>query len=266
VVDFTGTCIYHLGYKYFYVRRSFLLGNELTAGTNTEQSSPIAKENLFWRLYATCYDTISKLDPYQELLRDIAHRLEIKKGDAVLDAGCGTGNLEALIGGSEVSIFAVDFSETMLARARMKYAYLADFNLLDLSKPLPFKEHTFDRIACCNTLYTLPNPEFTISEFSRTLRDNGRLVIATPISEPNPMAILKGHVKKRGIISILPLVLPLILVGIFNQFIVSNKTYHFLTSEELRNLLEDSGFHVSSIDLTYAKQDLLAVCQRRAAR
>ena len=263
VVAFCHLFAYHLRHKHFYVRRSFLLDNELTAGTNTEQSSPIAKENLFWRLYATCYDTISKLDPYQELLRDIAHRLEIKKSDAVFDAGCGTGNLEPLIGGSGASVIAVDFSEAMLARAKKKYGYLADFRLLDLSKPLPFEGHSFDIIACCNTLYTLPDPKLTISEFSRISKSDGRLVIATPINRPSPLAILKDHVKKRGAISILPLVFPLILVGIFNQFIVSNKKYHFFTPEELRNLLEDNGFHVSSIDPTYAKQDLLAVCAKK---
>ena len=48
---------------------------------------------LLWNLYARCYDRITGLLPYQEMLDEVVAALELKPGMRVLDAGCGTGAL-----------------------------------------------------------------------------------------------------------------------------------------------------------------------------
>lgn len=48
--------------------------------------------SLFWDLYAKLYDTLTHLKPYQDLHNNVLNALELKGGERILDAGCGTGN------------------------------------------------------------------------------------------------------------------------------------------------------------------------------
>ncbi|MFQ6106371.1 MAG: methyltransferase domain-containing protein [Thermoplasmata archaeon] len=52
--------------------------------------------------------------------------------------------------------------------------------VIDLSKPLPFKDETFDRITCFSVLEHLWNWEETMMEFHRILRMGGTLEIKVP--------------------------------------------------------------------------------------
>jgi len=57
-------------------------------------------------------------------LRDMTERLEIEPGATLLDVGSGTGVILPLLlskMGKEGRLFALDFAEEMLKRARSKY-------------------------------------------------------------------------------------------------------------------------------------------------
>ena len=74
----------------------------------------------FWNTYSTYYDSLYRLMPYRKLLWDAFEALELEPGLRVLDAGCGTGNLEHFIaqkGDPSVRIDAIDFASAMLERA-----------------------------------------------------------------------------------------------------------------------------------------------------
>lgn len=45
---------------------------------------------------------------------------------------------------------------------------------------MPFADDSFDVIFCINVLYALPNVRKTISEFTRLLRNKGKLIIVDP--------------------------------------------------------------------------------------
>ena len=79
--------------------------------------------SLFWDIYAKLYDTLNLLEPYQRLHQEVLQSLELKGGELILDAGCGTGNFEKLLqntGLNNVKIEALDFSQAMLKRAKRK--------------------------------------------------------------------------------------------------------------------------------------------------
>ena len=74
---------------------------------------------ILWNLYAACYDLVAGLAPYQDMLDEVVAALDLRPGMRVLDAGCGTGALEARLvqRHPDVEVVAVDASPAMLARA-----------------------------------------------------------------------------------------------------------------------------------------------------
>lgn len=54
------------------------------------------------------------------------------------------------------------------------------FKQIDMEKPLPFADHSFDAIVCCEGIEHVFSPFNLMAEFSRLLRPGGILVITTP--------------------------------------------------------------------------------------
>ncbi len=82
-----------------------------------------SKDSKLWNLYALCYDAVNQSPPYRVLLSSIVNKLDLKHGQRIFDAGCGTGNLEVLIsdlGLENVEIEAVDNNQGMLDQAQKK--------------------------------------------------------------------------------------------------------------------------------------------------
>lgn len=228
----------------------------------------------FWNVYAFCYDAIARLIPYQQMMDDIVAALQLKSGMKILDAGCGTGNLEKWIlkTGLGVEMVAVDFSEAMLKRAKKKIrSNSIQFQKLDLTKRLPFDDSSFDAIVSNNVLYALPNAEEVIGEFKRVLKPSGRMVICDPKPGSSFMSIFWSHLFSGGLLKALIrlvvligsviLIPELLLVAVANVVIELSKKfgdYHFWTPREWKRVL-----HQPIIVSTYAKQNWLLVQERR---
>lgn len=219
-----------------------------------------------WDLYATVYDSICLLRPYQEMVRDLLGKVgAMEEG---LDAGCGTGQvtraLELQFPGAR--LFGLDTTPAMLARARSR-CQRAAIHEGNLDAPLPYPDASFDRIVCSNVLYALPRPAFTLNEFARVLRPGGRLVLATPREQVRFSALVAHHLAGGPRAwALFFLLLPALLVVIgFNLVIKARaraQVYHFLSQEQLTGLLQQSGLELSSLDRTYAGVDWLAVARR----
>lgn len=120
---------------------------------------------------------------------------EIPVGAQVLDLGCGAG-LDSLIAAGRVgptgSVIGLDFSETMLARARQSAweAQLVnvEFRLGDAER-IPLNEATID-VALVNGIFNLNPARTTIfQELARVVRPGGRVYAAELIlKEPLPQA------------------------------------------------------------------------------
>lgn len=159
------------------------------------------KTDPFWDLYSRFYDSIYSLMPYRQLLWDVYQALELAPGMSVLDAGCGTGNLELFISEKPhppVQFHGIDFSAEMLARARRKCRDLgfATFTQHDLSRPLPFPDASFDRIVSINVLYALEHRDDTMRELLRVLKPEGRIVLTSPMPEFAIGPLITDHLKR----------------------------------------------------------------------
>ncbi|MDG2300657.1 MAG: class I SAM-dependent methyltransferase [Acidimicrobiales bacterium] len=117
-------------------------------------------------------------------------RLELKKGDMVLDLGCGFGRhaFEVLRRGGQV--VACDMALPELHEVRATYAAMAEVGDLKETAPaftsvgdatrLPFQDKTFDRIIASEVLEHIFDDEEALRELFRVLKPQGILAITVP--------------------------------------------------------------------------------------
>jgi len=228
-----------------------------------------ADNKRLWNFYARCYDAVNESPPYRQLLSTVVNKLDLKPWQKILDAGCGTGNLEVLVpnlGGQHLEIEAVDNNQEMLARARKKVVTAkTNFQWADLNQQLPFPDDAFDRVVAVHVLYALKSPGAALREFFRVLKPGGLLVLANPHDRSRPSAIMKANLEGLNIfekISLLFTKLPLIVVNLMICRLAQSGTYHFLSRTEMENLLRQAGFTDISTEPAYADQDLLVSAHR----
>ena len=249
------------------------------------QPTTESRQGFFWEIYGRCYDGINHAIPYRGLLYDLYVGLELKPGQRILDAGCGTGNFELFLSTRAIpaiQIEAIDFSPAMMTRARQKCADLdfVNFAVANLNDRLPYPDNSFDRILCCNVLYSLNDPVHTISEFLRVLKPDGKLVLANPKPGFKVMAIVLDHFKRisniwgvgRKLMTFTKTLVLLPTMGLapilLNLFVIEKKgeqqEYHFLSNEALRGLLEHNQLTDITIMNAYSDQDIFTVATKAA--
>lgn len=249
-------------------------------------TTSISESSFDWEKYAECYDRLLHLRPYTSMLQEVVDHVKKNGHKKILDASCGTGNFEAVFFGTfteHASITGIDFSREMLARAQRKMepaGKVCSFLQTDLNARLPFDDNIFECVVSLNTLYALRDPYFTLSELRRTLKQGGQLFLVTPKTGFENGLILREHVCDnsspeewfdahssaqreefliRKALYGEEVIQDMLLVARYNRHIAKNQHFHFFDPEELRNLIEKSGFVIEHQALTYAKQDIFIV-------
>jgi ubiquinone/menaquinone biosynthesis C-methylase UbiE len=228
-------------------------------------------DSKFWARYFKVYDVLNLLIPYQELLETICNELEIKPGEKILEAGCGTGNLALKIKERRAEVVGLDNCKEALDIYQKKDP-TAKIVLADLREKLPFPDNYFDKIASNNTLYIIPKEKQldTLKELYRILKPNGKIVIVNPKKGGQPIKIyltgIKQSFKKNGwlktIKDIISMIIPTIKMLYYNQLIKKESekgSYHFFEFNEQKELLEKAEFKNISTRLVYADQNILTV-------
>jgi demethylmenaquinone methyltransferase/2-methoxy-6-polyprenyl-1,4-benzoquinol methylase/phosphoethanolamine N-methyltransferase len=116
-----------------------------------------------------------------------AHSIElaqIRPGETVLDAGCGTGDLTLALKrrvGSDGHVYGVDAAPEMIAAARQRVLHAtADVDLrVAAVESLPFSEAFFDVVVSSLVFHHLPGDVQVqaSAEIRRVLKPTGRLLI-----------------------------------------------------------------------------------------
>lgn len=97
----------------------------------------------------------------------------------VLDVGCGTGSIAALLAGAGFEVSGIDLSAQMIAAASAKTARLGlevDFLQADAANP-PYDPGSFEVVFARHVLWSLPDPSGALASWLRLLRPDGRLVL-----------------------------------------------------------------------------------------
>src|SRR2546428_5303950 len=112
-------------------------------------------------------------------------------GTDLLDVGAGTGRHGIRLAALGARVTAIDFSEEMLAQARVKPgADRVQWLVHDVARPLPFPARSFDRVLSALVLEHIPVDQLAsfFRELGRVARDDGLVVI----SAMHPAMFLKG--------------------------------------------------------------------------
>jgi demethylmenaquinone methyltransferase / 2-methoxy-6-polyprenyl-1,4-benzoquinol methylase len=99
----------------------------------------------------------------------------VRKGDRVLDACCGTGDLAIAARSRGADVVGLDFSEAMLERARGKSGEIEWVRGDVLA--LPFDDASFDAVTVGFGVRNVDDLEAGLGELHRVLRPGGRLGI-----------------------------------------------------------------------------------------
>jgi len=229
-------------------------------------------DTAFWKKYFKVYDVLNLVVPYQELIKEFINQLKLEAGQKVLDAGCGTGNLGVHISRLGCHVTGVDFSREALDQYRIKIKKnKTKLILSDLSKELPFRDNSFDRVVSNNVLYTieLGKRENLIKEMYRVLKPGGVIVLSNVKYGWSPFTIYKKHIQTeyrrigfiKLILKIVGMAVPTLKMFYYNFKIQQENTfgnYNFFKPKEQAGLLEKAGFKNVSNDIsTYAGQAVM---------
>ncbi len=138
--------------------------------------------------WAEIYDAeINPLVALEE--RELPSLLGEAAGLDVADVGCGTGRHALRLAAAGARVTGLDFSEGMLARARVKPgAQAVRFVRHDLAAPLPLPDAAFDRVLCCLVLDHIRDLSGLFGELRRVCRPDG-FVLASMM---HPAMMLRG--------------------------------------------------------------------------
>jgi ubiquinone/menaquinone biosynthesis C-methylase UbiE len=105
--------------------------------------------------------------------------LQPNKNDIILDAGCGNGALSLKIAKKAEKVYAIDISSNAFTKAKNKAPKNLFFQKGNVEH-LKFENNFFDKIVSIETLEHVIHPDKMLSELSRTLKKDGRLILTYP--------------------------------------------------------------------------------------
>ena len=104
---------------------------------------------------------------------------EARRGERVLDLGCGAGRFVAALRDAGTDPVGVELAEGALERARRNVAG-ADLRALGADGTLPLEDASVDLVWCSEVLEHVPDTAGLLSEARRVLRTGGRVLLTTP--------------------------------------------------------------------------------------
>jgi ubiquinone/menaquinone biosynthesis C-methylase UbiE len=214
---------------------------------------------------------------------------------AIFDLGCGTGNhiriyLSHLEPGGTVT--GLDREKRLLEEARRTYANADNLRLEvgSMDDPLPFSDGEFDLCFCNFAIYNAVDPEVTLRELRRVMKDGTDLVLIGPtaanareIYEYNerltgvavdPITLIRTDRLRQEIVPLARRIFPHVTEEIINSFLTfpdrdeflryftSTMVYEEGAEKQGKTLTEMRAACVQEKDIILSKEMLAVVCTK----
>jgi 2-isopropylmalate synthase len=166
-------------------------------------------------------------DFVSKLAMPVVELLAPKKGEYILDIGCGEGSLACEIESSGAKVVAVDLSEDMVEKTKAKGVEAYVMSAIDL-----YLKHKFDAVFSNATLHWVLEPQKALEEIYKVLKKDGRFIAEFGA---------KGNIKH----------LIIAMQTVFDnhpEFGTFQSPWYFPSIKDYQVLLEEIGFKVVSIE------------------
>ena len=136
------------------------------------------KRQQFFDDHAHKWDSFVSKEKRDRLESTIIPRLGVKKGQAVLDVGAGTGILVPylleMLGNGKITV--LDYSAKMLVQARKKFGKEINYICSSADK-VPARKNIYDVAVCYSVFPHFNEPQKTLNELFRVIKTKGHIVI-----------------------------------------------------------------------------------------
>jgi demethylmenaquinone methyltransferase/2-methoxy-6-polyprenyl-1,4-benzoquinol methylase len=202
----------------------------------TGRLSPDAVRVMFDRI-APVYDAMNRIMSagLDRRWRRLAAEAVVHRGDRVLDACCGTGDLALAAARAGGAVTGVDFSRRMLERARRKSATI-EWVEGDLLR-LPFADGSFDAATVGFGVRNVADLPRALGELRRVLRTGGELAILE-ITRPRGVLAAFYRLWFDGVVPLLGKLLP----GGSAYTYLPASVRRFPGPDELAEVMREAGF------------------------
>ena len=129
-----------------------------------------------------------------QLLLDL---LQPRRGEMILDVGCGTGVFTLNILGLGTRVIGLDISQPMLVRASQKAQKYPFRGVAGDMRFLPFADECFDKVVSMTALEFTEDGKGAVSELFRVTRKGG-VVVVTTLNSLSPWATRRKKAADRG--------------------------------------------------------------------
>jgi ubiquinone/menaquinone biosynthesis C-methylase UbiE len=177
-----------------------------------------------------------------EVINGVIGVLAGSENKLILEVGVGSGRIGfPLLEKVEHWFVGLDLSKEMLRFAKVKMSPCKkNFDLiLGDAEHLPFADGVFDATVCISTMHYFAFPERSLTEFSRTLKEEGVFVYGD---------LTLHELDNHGFLDTL-------------ERTLSKAHAKYYKPSEMKKMLENHGFHVSKTEVFPYKKSFLALME-----
>lgn len=129
----------------------------------------------------TALDPVRRASEYRRL-ETLVRVLDLKRGERLLDIGCGSGWFGDRCQRQGAVVCAMDIGISGVTGAKARFPQAADYQVGDLYY-LPFATASFDAVVLSEVVEHLEDIDAALAEARRVLRPGGRLLVSVPYRE-----------------------------------------------------------------------------------
>lgn len=163
---------------------------------------------------------------HHEHLHRYSLAANVVEGGSVLDLGCGTGVGSEMLARRGASVVGIDIDPQTIVQATEKFGSSIDF-LEGSVHAIPLADSSVDVVVCFEVIEHVDEPARVMKEIARVLRDDGLLLISTPMKteynkgliKPNPFHV--GEMEHEAFLALVANELPNTLVIRQRSMVVS---------------------------------------------
>ncbi|MGB8816096.1 MAG: class I SAM-dependent methyltransferase [Minisyncoccia bacterium] len=136
------------------------------------------KKDTSWGKVADWYDDlVLKEDSYQKtlILPNLLRITNIKKGENILDIGCGQGFFANEFNKEGAIVTGTDISTELIEKAKKSSSKLINYFVSDAGNLLNLKDNSFDKVFFILSIQNIENIERAFFEARRVLNTNGKI-------------------------------------------------------------------------------------------